>query len=111
VKRVKKAAHVRKPRPPRKKRSHRAHRQSEEQRMCALPVQEDRKACHFSYTYCLTTARADVRKYYNGQGPTLDTIAMRYAKDTYGNDYLNWQAGYGGCIAALSDAYDRLYGH
>ncbi len=103
---------VPKPRPPRKKKTHRAHRQSEEQRMCdSRPVQEDRNACHFSYSDCSATAEADVRRYYNGQGPTLDTIAIRYAKDTYGSDYLDWSAGYAGCLTALSDAYDRLYGH
>jgi hypothetical protein len=70
----------------------------------------DRWACRDSYNWCSIGAKAKVRSYYNDQGPTLDTIAMRYAKDTY-LDGPAWQAGYGGCMAALGDAYDSLYAH
>jgi hypothetical protein len=109
---TKPAAPAPKPRPARKKAPRRVRRQSAEPQMCdSRPVKEDRLACHFSYTYCSAMAEAAVRKYYNGHGPTLDTIAIRYAKETYGSDYLDWSPGYGGCFAALSDAYDRLYGH
>lgn len=85
--------------------------QGAESQACGnLPASTDRNACHDSYFSCSLGAKAKVRAYYSGTGASLDTIATHYAKGTYGADPLGgWQAGYGGCLAALQDEYDRLY--
>ena len=88
-------------------------RQSAESQSCNdLPVSTDRYACHDSYAICAANrAKAKVQAYYSGNGPTLDSIATRYAKGTYGTSFYGaWQAGYAGCYAALGAEYDRLYG-
>jgi hypothetical protein len=80
-----------------------------EERMCGnLPVSRDKTACHTAYSACTASAEPKVRAYYESRGPDLDTIAMRYAKSIWGSSD-TWQAAYGGCLAALSDEYDRLY--
>jgi hypothetical protein len=66
--------------------------------------------CRSSSSRSSVGAREKVRRYYNDEGPTLDTIAVRYATDTYGRNSLGWEDGYAGCITALGDAYDSLYG-
>jgi len=86
--------------------------QSTESRACDhLPASTDRNACQDSYIFCAADrATAKVRAYYSGNGPTLDTIAVRYARSTYGTSLLgSFQAGVAGCYAALLDEYDRLY--
>lgn len=70
----------------------------------------DRSACHDSYSACAASAKPKVRAYYTGNGQSLDSVATRYAKRVYGSAGFDWQAGYAWCLAALMDAYHRLYG-
>jgi hypothetical protein len=65
---------------------------SSEATACDLPVSGDRAACRNSYSECALSARAKVRSYYSGVGPNLDTIAVSYAKDTYGSSGFAWQS-------------------
>ena len=86
--------------------------QSTEAEACDnLPESTYSNACHDSYVICAATAKAKVQAYYSGNGATLDTIATRHAKDTYGTGLSgSFQGGYAGCFAALMDEYGRLYG-
>jgi hypothetical protein len=71
-------------------------------------------ACEDSYEVCSIEAPAVVEKAYHEQGPSFDSWALHYAKETYtghANPFedIVWEAGYAGCLAAISAEYERLY--
>ena len=78
---------------------------------CGQYQSADLTACRDSYRGCAATAKAKVQAYYSDKGPGLDAIAIKYSKGMYGNAEAGflWQAGMSGCLAALTDEYDRLY--
>jgi hypothetical protein len=78
--------------------------------MCNFDISADERACHDSYAGCKLNAKATVQEYYSGSGPTLDTVALKYAKGEYGSSGYTWQAGMSGCLAALTDEYQRAHG-
>jgi len=74
---------------------------------CDLSTATDRSNCQLAYTACSVDAPKNVQRYYNGDGPNLDTIATRYAHSIWGSSGFAWQAGYAGCLGALFAEYDR----
>jgi hypothetical protein len=70
----------------------------------------DEATCRSSYSDCAIDAKPKVEAYYNGRGATLDVVGMRYGKANYGSDGFTWQVAMTGCMAALQDEYQRLYG-
>jgi hypothetical protein len=63
--------------------------------------------CVVSYETCSVGAKRKVQRYYDGNGPTLDSIANTAMR---GYDTVPAREGaYAGCFAALSAEYDRLY--
>jgi hypothetical protein len=94
--------------------SHNAEKTYKQKACGDLPVSTDRAACRDSYAACAASAKAKVQAYYMSKGPDLYTIARSYANGVYGSSederlLGGWQAGFGGCEAALLDEYDHLY--
>jgi hypothetical protein len=87
-----------------------------EAKACGSYTGKDAFACEDSYEICSFDAKQVVEGYYHETSAvSLDAYAMHYAKETYvghADPYedLVWQSGYAGCLAALMDEYDTLYG-
>jgi hypothetical protein len=79
---------------------------------CGTLSGPDANACGLSYTICKLDAKGIVTAYYEETPgtPDLDQYATRYAADEYGTSGSSESAAYMGCLGALSDEYDALYG-
>lgn len=86
-----------------------------EARACGSYGGKDRFACQDSYEICSAEAPRVVEKSYHEEGPNFEEWAIHYAKETYTGhadpyEDLVWQAGYAGCLEAMSAEYEKQYG-
>jgi hypothetical protein len=65
-------------------------------------------ACEHSYYSCAREAPTDARKYHDGVGKRLDLVAAAATKGAYGEP--ERQGAFAGCLASMTDAYNRRYG-
>jgi hypothetical protein len=89
--------------------------QHTEARACGSYSGKDSFACEDSYEICSLEAPSVVEKAYHEEGPSFDSWAMHYAKETYtghANSFedIVWEAGYAGCLEAMYAEYEKLYG-
>lgn len=89
--------------------------QHNEARACGSYSGKDSFACEDSYEICSLEAPSVVEKAYHEEGPSFDSWAMHYAKETYtghANSFedIVWEAGYAGCLEAMYGEYEKLYG-
>ena len=62
--------------------------------------------CEAAFGDCSSSAERTVRAYYAGTEPDLVTVAHRYAKREFGNDF-DWEAAQEGCLPELMYEYHR----
>jgi antirestriction protein len=86
-----------------------------EARACGSYSGKDSFACEDSYEICSAEAPRIVERSYHEEGPDFEEWAIHYAKETYTGhvdpyEDLIWQAGYAGCLEAMSAESEKLHG-
>lgn len=83
---------------------------SSEAATCGTWPGPEASSCELSYAECQLEARSVVKSYYEETGADLNEYAERHANQSYGSSGASEEAAYEGCLAALFDEYDALYG-
>lgn len=75
---------------------------------CAAYSGPTAAACEHSYFSCAREAPREVRLYHDQEGPRLDVVAEEATLGSYGEPARH--GAFAGCLAALTDAYNRQFG-